>query len=80
MKMEFHRFFCPRCGCENVPLARPSSKKRKKYHLKKLYCYKCNMTLNQIECSNDLEVQNFRAKFERGEYKELGNDIFQDWN
>lgn len=77
-KTEIHRFFCPRCGTENVPLARKLSKTKAKGHLKKLYCYHCNVVINQIECRNDQEVEEFREKFNNGEYIELGSDIFYD--
>ena len=78
--MTTHRFFCPRCGYENVPLARKMSKIKEKHHLKKLYCYKCNLVLNQIECRNYEEVLEFKEKFENGEFEELGNDINHEWN
>jgi phage terminase large subunit GpA-like protein len=69
--METHRFFCPRCGEEGIPLARPNGKKREKHHLKMLYCYHCKMTLNHIECRNDQEVKEFLEKFKTGELAKI---------
>lgn len=79
-KTEIHRFFCPRCGTENVPLARKLSKRKEKGHLKKLYCYHCNILINQVECVDDFEVKEFKEKFNNGEYEEIGGDIYYDFN
>lgn len=76
---EIHRFFCPRCGTENVPLARKKSKLKEKEHKKKLYCYKCNILINQIECRNDEEVSLFKLKFKNGEYAQEAEDIYYDY-
>ncbi len=69
--MEIHRFFCPRCGEESIPLARTKGKDRGKHHLKMLYCYHCKMTLNHVECRNDQEVAEFKEKFKAGDLAEI---------
>ena len=70
-KFEIHRFFCPKCGQETLPIARKNSKLREKGHLKKLYCYHCKETLNMVECRDDYEVGIFREEFDAGNLAEL---------
>lgn len=65
--METHRFFCPRCGQESIPLPRFGGSLREKGHLKMLYCYHCKMTLNHVECRDELEVREFKEAFKSGD-------------
>ena len=69
--METHRFFCPRCGQESIPLARKIGQKREKHHLKMLYCYHCKMTLNHVECRDEEEAKEFKERFLTGELAEI---------
>ena len=66
IQKETHRFFCLNCGREGIPLARSVGQQREKNHRKKLYCIYCKESLNHIECKNEIEVQEFKADFERG--------------
>ena len=68
---EIHRFFCPRCGKETLPVVRDKSSLREKGHLKSLYCYHCKVTQNMVECRDDYEVTIFKREFERGHLKNL---------
>lgn len=58
---ETHYFCCPECGTV-TPLARKISKQKEKFHKKKLYCYKCRKELNQVECKNQIELDEFKEK------------------
>ena len=58
---EIHYFFCPECGAI-TPLARKISKQKEKFHKKKLYCYKCKREVNQVECKNQIELNEFKEK------------------
>lgn len=80
-KIEIHRFFCPRCGEETIPLARSSGKRRERFHLKKLYCFRCNMTLNMVECRDEEEVKLFKEAFKTGELSSIvdASEII-DWS
>ena len=42
---------CSNCG-SITPIQRKSTKLKKLYHLKELYCYYCGTTVNQIEVRN----------------------------
>jgi len=66
MSFVTHRFFCPRCGEETLPVVRNTGKMREKGHLKMLYCYHCKMTLNMVECRDDYEVKLFKEEFKSG--------------
>ena len=39
---------CTKCNNRTI-IWRPVDHKRKKWHLKKLYCYKCKMKINHLE-------------------------------
>lgn len=58
---EVHYFCCPECG-SITPLARKVCKKKEKFHKKRLYCYKCKKELNQVECRNQMELDEFKEK------------------
>lgn len=80
-RTETHRFFCPRCGEEGIPLARSVSKQRGRFHLKMLYCYHCNMTLNMVECITQEDVDIFKEMFMAGELAEIvDNSKLIDWS
>ncbi len=70
VKTEMHSFYCPNCGEKIYDLPRPVSHQYQKHHKKKLWCWKCHNTLNAVECRNDIEVYEFKQKFENGDYKE----------
>lgn len=65
---EQHNFYCLKCGAKSIPLPRKKGKQYKKFHRKKLYCYKCNLVINHIECRNEQEEEEFKEKFENGDF------------
>lgn len=67
---ESHRFFCMKCGMENFTIPRKGNQKHEKFHRKKLYCWHCRCEVNNIECRNQAEVDEFRENFENGVYKD----------
>lgn len=69
-KTEEHSFYCLGCGKAGIPLMRPISHKREKFHRKKLYCPYCGCTINHIECTNPIEVMEFKLAFKNGEFIE----------
>lgn len=69
-RVEEHRFFCLRCGREGIPIQRRLSLQRGINHRKRLYCPWCKMEINHIECRTELEVQDFKKRFENGEFAE----------
>ena len=69
-KTEIHDFYCQKCGEKVYSLPRKISHKYQKHHYKKLWCWKCQLDLNCVECRSDEEVQEFKAKWLAGEYKE----------
>lgn len=63
-----HSFWCINCGNRALPLLRPNSRKKEKFHRKKLYCYHCKQEVNCIECESDEEIYEFKQLFENGEF------------
>jgi len=47
-KMVYHEFTCPECG-QVITLPRKSSKKRKRGHIKDLYCPTCKEVRKFVE-------------------------------
>ena len=69
-KTEEHDVYCMKCGEKIYSLPRKVSHKYQKHHYKKLWCWKCHEELNAVECRSDKEVQEFKEKWQAGEYKE----------
>ena len=51
-----------------MPLPRKQGKQRERFHRKKLYCYKCQNTVNHIECKTSEDVETFKENFKNGVY------------
>ena len=69
-KTEEHYFCCINCGRTGIPLMRPLSRKREKFHRKKMFCPFCGRTVNHIECSSSIEVEEFKTAFAMDMFKE----------
>lgn len=65
---EIHRFFCLACGKEGIPIGRKLSLQKGREHRKRMYCPWCKVEVNHIECRNDFEVEDFKRRFENGEF------------
>lgn len=63
-----HSFYCLKCGNKGIPIMRRDAKKHTPFHRKKLYCLYCKTEVNHIECTNQLEVAEFKDNFEKGAY------------
>lgn len=63
-----HKFYCMKCGNKGIPIMRRDAKKHTPFHRKKLYCLYCKTEVNHIECTNQLEVAEFKDNFEKGAY------------
>ena len=63
-------FYCIACGKRGLPVQRPSSHKRERFHRKKLYCIHCKTTVNHIECKDDFEASDFKELFSNGYFQE----------
>ena len=59
---------CLNCGRKGINVWRSSGQQRAKNHRKKLFCPWCGQTVNHIECKTDEEVENFKIRFEKGEF------------
>ena len=66
--MEYHDFFCLKCGNKGIPIGRKQGFQHGKYHRKKLYCIHCREEVNHMECRTQEEIDEFRNAFERGEF------------
>ena len=77
MRYNEHTFWCINCGKQALPLLRPNSKIRERFHRKRLYCYHCQNVINCIECKSDEEVQEFKALFEQGEFKQEAEESLE---
>lgn len=60
-----HDFYCVNCGA-SIPL--PRKAEREKGHRKKLWCWKCNLVVNHVECRNYKERQLFEKQFKAGAF------------
>lgn len=67
---ETHDFYCVNCGSKGIPLARKLSHSKGKAHRKQMYCWKCQHTVNHIECSTAEEVEAFLKDFKAGKFAE----------
>ena len=67
-KMRFNDFYCISCGNKSLTLPRKESFKHERFHRKKLYCYRCQMEINHVECQNEEDAYNFKLDFEDGVY------------
>ena len=75
--MEYHDFFCLKCGNKGIPIGRRQGFQHGKYHRKKLYCIHCREEVNHMECRTQAEIDEFKAAFERGEFvNEAEESIF----
>lgn len=70
MSYEESNFYCLNCGRKGIPIQRPSSRKRERFHRKKLYCTSCKITCNHVECKSDEDVREFLEAFEEGAFQE----------
>lgn len=69
MKYEKSDFYCTECACRNIPVFRKSNKRRKKGHLKKLYCPHCRKYTNNVEISeynSTYTYEDFLEEFNNG--------------
>ena len=69
-KMIWHDFYCLLCGKKSLTLPRKDSKKKEKFHRKKLYCLNCQCEVNHIELKNEAEIFEFKQDFEDGIFVE----------
>ena len=67
-RYELHDFYCVNCGNKGLPCQRKRGQQRGQFHRKKLYCLHCKTEVNHIECTNYLEVEEFKKNFEEGVY------------
>lgn len=68
--VEYHSFYCPKCGQKTMVLPRKKSLNKGAFHRKKLYCPWCKQIFNNIECRNEEEIFLFKEKFLNGEFAE----------
>ena len=74
---EIHDFYCMNCGKKSMILPRSQNRQRGKMHEKKLFCIFCNETLNHVECRTAADVEKFKKKLERGDYKEKAKESIE---
>lgn len=77
---------CPDCGTI-FPISRRETSQRQKYHIKDLFCYKCNKTTKFIELKDaaiikkTLEFKSDRTDYEEYLYELLcRNDVKEEVN
>lgn len=69
-KTVVNSFWCLNCGRCGLPLARPQSCQREKFHRKRLFCFWCRRFCNHVECKSPEEEQEFQERFALGEFQE----------
>lgn len=67
-------FYCTMCGNKGIPIARKRGQEREAGHLKKLFCLKCKIETNHVECKpfSHYEYADFLDEFENGNFTETG--------
>lgn len=70
MTCETHEFRCLCCGKPTIPILRPASRQKEKFHRKKLYCPNCHKEYNAVEIRNEFERQEFLNDFKQGKFIE----------
>ena len=76
-KGEEHSFYCLNCGLKGIPLMRPNSRKREKFHRKKLYCPHCKMETQHVETTNNHEAAEFKELFSQGAFIEENRESLE---
>lgn len=69
-KYETHDFYCLNCGEKSIPIMRKEGRQHGAMHRKKLWCWKCKMEINHIECRSFEEIETFKQNFIEGVYKD----------
>ena len=77
-KIDIHDFYCIKCGEKAMSCVRPQAHRREKFHRKKLYCPHCKITINCVECKNDIEVYEFKTSFCEGDFQEEAVTSFEE--
>jgi ribosomal protein S26 len=75
-RVVIHDFYCINCGA-SIPLPRRVSRGKEKGHRKKLWCWKCNMVLNHVECRNYEERMTFERQFKSGAFKKEAEEEYR---
>jgi len=70
MTCETHEFRCLCCGKPTIPILRPTSRQKEKFHRKKLYCPNCRKECNAVEIRNEFERKEFLNDFKQGKFIE----------
>ena len=78
MTCETHEFRCLCCGKPTIPILRPTSRQKEKFHRKRLYCPNCKQEVNHIEIKNEEDRQIFLEKFKNGEYIEEAKESIEE--
>lgn len=65
-----NKFFCLNCGQESMPILRNRGYQHEDFHRKKLWCYRCKLEINHIECKTLEDIEIFKDNFSKGLYKE----------
>ena len=76
-KMNEHRFCCLNCGRTGIPLGRPESHRREKFHRKKLYCPWCKRETQHVEIRDSIEAQEFQELFESNYFAEENKESLE---
>ena len=70
MKYNESSFYCLKCGQRGIPVVRPGARLRASGHYKKLWCCHCKEELNHYECLFPQDYEDFKEKFDAGEFTE----------
>lgn len=67
---DISQFYCTKCA-NRIDLPRKTDKRRKKGHLKKVYCIKCKEEVNHYEVRNndlDFNLNEFKQQITEGDF------------
>lgn len=68
-------FYCTKCGCKGIPIARRVGAEREAGHLKKIYCIHCGEEVNHVECKkwSRYTITDFLYEFNNNNFDKDGN-------
>ena len=78
MKYEISEFYCINCGNRGIDILRSHNKRHKAGHMKKLNCLHCQATCNHYECPSSEDVDEFKNKFNNGEFVKLAKESIEE--
>lgn len=70
LKVQFHDFYCTKCGNKGLSLPRKIGQLREPGHLKRMYCFSCKDEINFAEISAGYSYDDFKYEYEHNNFQD----------